>query len=222
MAMLKKYKLLVFDWDGTLMDSEARIVACLRAVLADLQLPEMEIQTLRNIIGLGLKEAILALYPDADEEFIKSFTERYRYHFLSENYQSAVMFPGAREVLNKLYDFGYLLAIATGKGRVGLNRSLDETGSKGLFHITRCADESLSKPHPQMLLDIMTVLNVEPSQTLMIGDTEYDMQMAQQAGANAVAVAYGVHDRERLLIHKPLTCLNDISEMLPWLESVSC
>jgi len=219
MAILKKYKLLVFDWDGTLMDSEARIVACLRAVIADLQLPEMEIRPLRNIIGLGLKEAVLALYPDASEEFVKSFIERYRYHFLSDNHQSAVMFPGAREVLNRLYQFGYLLAIATGKGRAGLERSLDETGSKGFFHATRCADESLSKPHPQMLLDIMAILDVEPSQTLMIGDTEYDMQMAQQAGTGALAVTYGVHERERLLSYKPLACLNNIAEMLPWLET---
>jgi phosphoglycolate phosphatase len=176
---------------------------------------------LRNIIGLGLKEAIIDLYPDADEVFLKSFIERYRYHFLSENHQSAVMFPGAREVLTRLYDYGYLLAIATGKGRAGLERSLNETGSKGLFHITRCADEALSKPHPQMLLDIMAILDVAPSQTLMIGDTEYDMQMAQQAGTNALAVAYGVHDRERLLSCKPVACLDNITEMLPWLEAAN-
>jgi len=201
------------------MDSEGRIVACLQAVIAELQLAEKTIQSLRNIIGLGLREAIFNLYPDADEEFIKSFIERYRYHFLSENHQPAVMFSGAGEVLSKLYEDGYLLAIATGKGRVGLERSLDETGSKGLFHATRCADESFSKPHPQMLLEIMTVLDVEPSQTLMIGDTEYDMQMAQQAGTSALAVAYGVHDRERLLSFKPLACLDRITEILPWLET---
>lgn len=216
--MSGSFKLLVFDWDGTLMDSEARIVSCLQAVISDLQLPEREIHSLRNIIGLGLREAIAALYPDDDEKFIQSFIERYRYHFLSERHQSAVMFPGAREVLNRLFDAGYLLAIATGKGRVGLERSLDETGSKELFHITRCADESFSKPHPKMLLEIMSILNVEPSQTLMIGDTEYDMQMAQQAGTSALAVAYGVHDKERLLSFNPLACLNHITELVPWLE----
>ena len=216
------FKLLVFDWDGTLMDSEARIVACLQSVIADLRLPERGVRSLRNIIGLGLREAILTLYPDHDEKYIQSFIERYRYHFLSENHQPAVMFPGAREVLNGLFDSGYLLAVATGKGRVGLERSLDETGSKGLFHITRCADESFSKPHPQMLLEIMSILDVEPAQTLMIGDTEYDMQMAQQAGTGALAVAYGVHDRERLLSCKPLACLDHITEIPPWLETAGC
>ena len=109
------------------------------------------------------------------------------------------------------------MAIATGKGRAGLDRSLDETGSKGLFHITRCADESLSKPHPQMLLDIMAVLNVEPSQTLMIGDTEYDMQMATTAGAQAVAVSYGVHEKKRLLSCNPIACVDSVEELRRWL-----
>ena len=214
------YKLLVFDWDGTLMDSVSRIVACLQAVITDLGLTDRELEALRDIIGLGLREAIFALYPDADEEFIKGFIDRYRYHFLSEKHQRSLMFPGAWELLKKLHDDGYLLAVATGKGRVGLERSLDETDCKGFFHITRCADESHSKPHPQMLLEIMSVLDVEPSQTLMIGDTVYDLQMAQQAGTGALAVTYGVHDRDRLLPLKPLACLDDISDVLPWLEKL--
>lgn len=202
------------------MDSVSRIVACLQAVIADLSLADKEIHSLRDIIGLGLREAIFALYPGADEEFIKSFIERYRYHFLSEKHHQSVMFPGARELLTNLHDSGYLLAVATGKGRVGLERSLNETVCKGLFHITRCADESHSKPHPQMLLEIMSILDVEPSQTLMIGDTVYDMQMAQQAGTGALAVTYGVHDRDTLLPFKPLACLDNISELLPWLEKL--
>lgn len=201
------------------MDSEARIVGCLQAVISDLQIPDRDSRALRNIIGLGLREAISSLYPDADEKFINRFIERYRHHFLSEDHHPTSLFPGAREVLIHLRDEGYLLAIATGKGRVGLERSLDESGSKGIFHATRCADESFSKPHPQMLLDIMAVLDVEPAQTLMIGDTEYDMQMAQQAGTSALAVAYGVHDKERLLSFKPLACLDNITDMVPWLKA---
>lgn len=200
------------------MDSVSRIVTCLRAVITDLGLTGKEDQSLRDIIGLGLREAIFDLYPGADEDFIKSFIDRYRYHFLSAKYQQSVMFPGAREILTHLHNRGYLLAVATGKGRVGLARSLDETACKELFHITRCADEAMSKPHPQMLLEIMEVLDVEPSQTLMIGDTVYDIQMAQQARTGAVAVTYGVHDRERLLPLKPLACLDSISELLPWLD----
>lgn len=219
MTMPESFKLLVFDWDGTLMDSEARIVGCLQAVISDLQIPEREPRALRNIIGLGLREAVSALYPDADENFIGRFIERYRFHFLSDNHHPATLFPGAREVLSHLREEGYLLAIATGKGRAGLERSLDESGSRGVFHATRCADESFSKPHPQMLLDIMAVLDVEPRQTLMIGDTEYDMQMAQQAGTRALAVTYGVHEKERLLSFKPLACLDHITEMVMWLKA---
>lgn len=201
------------------MDSVTRIIACLQATISDLRLADKETLALRDIIGLGLREAIYTLYPDAGEEFIQSFIDRYRYHFLSENHQRTEMFPGARELLTSLHENGYLLAIATGKGRVGLERSLDETACQGLFHITRCADEALSKPHPQMLLEIMSILDVEPSHTLMIGDTVYDMQMAQQAGTGAIAVTYGVHDRERLLPLEPLACLDRISELLPWLET---
>ncbi len=213
-----RFKLLVFDWDGTLMDSEARIVACLQAVITDLALAVRESQALRDIIGLGLREAIHTLYPEADDNFVESFIDRYRYHFLSDNHQPAVLFPGARDVLDTLHGSGYMLAIATGKGRVGLARSLKETGCNGLFHVTRCADESFSKPHPQMLLDIMAVLDIEPSQTLMVGDTVYDMQMAQQAGTGALAVTYGVHDKDRLLSFNPLACLDDITQVPVWLN----
>jgi phosphoglycolate phosphatase len=211
------FKLLVFDWDGTLMDSEARIVACLQAVITDLALAVRDSRALRDIIGLGLREAIITLYPDVDDDFVESFIERYRYHFLSDNHQPALLFPGARDVLDTLHDSGYMLGIATGKGRIGLQRSLRETGCDNLFHVTRCADESFSKPHPQMLLDIMAVLDVEPSQTLMVGDTVYDMQMAQQAGTAALAVTYGVHDKDRLLSFNPLACLDDITQVPAWL-----
>jgi phosphoglycolate phosphatase len=212
------FKLLVFDWDGTLMDSETRIVTCLQVVITDLELAVRDNRALRDIIGLGLREAIFTLYPDADDNFVERFIERYRYHFLSDNHQPAVLFPGARQVLETLHGSGYMLAIATGKGRTGLERSIKETDCTGLFHMTRCADEALSKPHPQMLLDIMAVLDVEPSHTLMVGDTVYDMQMAQQAGTDALAVTYGVHDKDRLLSFNPLACLDDITQVPAWLD----
>jgi len=211
------FHLLVFDWDGTLMDSEARIVACLEMALADLGLPSLPRERLSNVIGLGLPEAVRDLLPDAGHELVARFIDRFRHHFLSPEPVPSTLFPGVLETLTRLADAGYLLAVATGKSRRGLDRSLTETGCAGLFAITRCADECSSKPHPQMLLEIMTDLDTPPHQTLMIGDTEYDLQMAGNAGTAALAVSYGVHERARLLQHGPLACLDHIAEIVPWL-----
>jgi len=212
------YSLLVFDWDGTLMDSEARIVACLTRAIDELGLEPRSPRALSNIIGLGLKEAMLSLYPEADEILLEAFVRHYRQHFLSDRQLPSELFSGALDALQQLHGQGYLLAVATGKSRRGLDLSLDETGCRDLFHATRCADETFSKPHPQMLLEIMAVLDVKPEETLMIGDTEYDMLMASQAGTAALAVDYGVHDRQRLLEQQPLSCLSDIRELLDWLK----
>jgi phosphoglycolate phosphatase len=214
-----RFSLLVFDWDGTLMDSEMRIVSCIKASITDLGLPVLATAAIRDIIGLGLREAINRLYPDSAETVHTRLAERYRYHFLSDNHASSSLFPGAKDMLTVLNEQGYLLAVATGKGRHGLDHVLEETGCKQLFHASRCADESMSKPHPQMLLEIMQGLNVQPSDTLMIGDTEYDMQMASNAGTAALAVSHGVHPRERLLQCNPLGCLADIAELTVWLTT---
>ncbi len=214
------YKLLVFDWDGTLMDSEARITGCLAMTFEDLGFAAPPREALLNVIGLGLPEAFRTLAPEIDGETLRGLTDRYRYHFLSDHHAPATLFPGARETLVALDRAGYLLGVATGKGRRGLDRSLDETGCSGLFAVTRCADETASKPDPQMLVEVMDVAGAWPHETLMIGDTEYDMLMARHAGAGALAVSYGVHARERLLAAKPLGCLDDIREITGWLAGV--
>lgn len=216
--MPRNYDLLVFDWDGTLMDSEARIVACLRAAITDLAWETRVDAQLRDIIGLGLREAANQLYPDLDDARYARFVDRYRYHFLTGDPTPSELFPGAADTLRALQAQGYWLAVATGKGRQGLNKVLDETGLRNLFHTTRTADETASKPHPRMLLEIMDELDQKPERTLMIGDTEYDMQMAAQAGTHALAVSYGVHARERLLNHGPVTCIERIDELISWLD----
>jgi phosphoglycolate phosphatase len=214
------YKLLVFDWDGTLMDSEARIVSCLAMSIADLGLPALPRETLLDVIGLGLPEAARALLPrETNAEQVRAFIDRYRYHFLSDHYAVSTLFAGALETLHQLDARGYLLAVATGKARQGLDRALDETGCRGLFAVTRCADETASKPHPRMLLEVMEVAGVIPAQTLMIGDTIYDMQMARHAGTDALAVAYGVQAPARLLSEGAMGCLDAITDMLPWLDT---
>ena len=215
--MSKPFELLVFDWDGTLMDSVAHIVASMEHAIADLDLPVLPHDVLRDVIGLGLGEAIERLYPAVTPDLRRQLADRYRYHYLADD--PCFPFDGAEEVLRELNRQGYYMAVATGKGRRGLDRVLDSTGFRPLFDITRCADETRSKPHPQMLQEIMDVLDVEPAQTLMIGDTEYDLQMANNAGAVPLGVSYGVHPVERLHAHKPSACLDAIRELPEWLAS---
>lgn len=214
--MPETIRLIVFDWDGTLMDSETQIVHSIFGAIRDMQLESRTADECRNIIGLGLKEAVDALYPGRDEDFNRQFVDSYRHHWFSLA-NDAELFPGARETLLLLREAGFELAIATGKGRTGLEKALKHTELESIFSATRCADETRSKPHPQMLEEILQETGVEAEYTLMVGDTEYDMNMAGQAGVHAVAVSYGVHERERLMAHQPLVCLDTITELIDWL-----
>jgi phosphoglycolate phosphatase len=212
-----RFELVVFDWDGTLMDSEARIVACIQAAFRDVGQPPPSREAAGNIIGLGLDDAMARLWPEADAAQRGAVAAHYRRHFLVTDETPSALFPGARPMLERLASDGYLLAVATGKSRVGLDRSLAETGLGGLFHATRCADETFSKPNPQMLLEIMDELGVAAVRTLMVGDTEYDLQMAFNARAHALAVCHGVHTPERLRALGPLACLESLAEIPQWL-----
>jgi len=199
------------------MDSEAQIVATMHSAIRDLGLDSRTDEQVSNIIGLGLWEAVDNLYPDRDMTFHEDFRDRYRHHWLGSS-GSSQLFAGAKEVLYELREMGYQLGIATGKSRVGLDKILVETGLQNMFHATRCADESGSKPHPAMLQDIMETLSVDSICTLMVGDTEYDLEMARSAGAHAIGVACGVHNNERLLLHKPLVILEHVRELSGWLK----
>ena len=208
-----QHKLIVFDWDGTLMDSEARIVACMRKSIADLNFPERSDNEIKNIIGLGLREAVITLFDELTENDYQALVDRYRYHFLTGDKTPSLLFDGVKELLNKLLDRGHFLAVATGKARRGLDRVLDETDLRIVFHATRCADECFSKPHPQMLEEIMDELGMAPAETLMVGDTEYDLMMANNAGTQSLAVSYGVHSRQRLLDCGPLGIVDTVSQL---------
>lgn len=212
----KTFELLVFDWDGTLMDSEAHIVASMQRAVEDADLAPVTVDEVRNTIGLGLREAIVTLLPHESEKVYEAIIDRYRYHFFADDPCEA--FDGAETVLSALRDQGYLLAVATGKGRPGLNRVLESTGFGQYFVESRTADETCSKPDPQMLNEIMKILDVSVEKTLMIGDTEYDLEMANAAGVAPLAVDYGVHERDRLLACGPLGCLASIRELPDWLE----
>lgn len=211
------YRLLVFDWDGTLMDSQARIVACFQTAAVDLGVAVPDAERARDVIGLGLQEATDRLFPELDAATVARVVDRYRYHFLGDHPTPSELFPGVVETLEGLAEAGYLLGIATGKSRRGLDKVLRETGLWGLFHASRCADEAFSKPHPQMLEEVMALLGAGPCDTLMIGDTEYDMQMARNAGVPGLAVSYGVHEPRRLLAEGALACLDRIDQLPAWL-----
>lgn len=210
-------KLIVFDWDGTLMDSQARIVNSFRAAIRDLRLEERSEQQLSDIIGLGFREALLALYPNDGEGFHADLVERYRHYFMFTDETPSQLFDGVEALLEDLNRQNYFIAIATGKGRKGLDHALVDNRVQHLFHASRCADEARSKPHPQMLEELMDYFAVEAEETVMIGDTEYDLQMALNAGTDGVAVSYGVHEQERLQKLNPLACVHSINELHTWM-----
>lgn len=216
--MKPSYDLLVFDWDGTLMDSEAKIVRCMQAAAHDAGLADPGVPAIRHIIGLGLKEALHELFPQAGDTQTARLIESYRVHFLERDDTAMPLFPGVREGLAQLAAQGYLLAVATGKARNGLNRVLEETGLHELFVSSRCADEALSKPHPLMLEQILEETGTVPARALMVGDTVYDMQMARHAKVAGLAVSYGVHARAALLAEGARDCLDSFPDVCVWLD----
>jgi len=216
--MNRQFDLIIFDWDGTLMDSEAKIVRCMQAATVDVGIPDPGAAAIRDIIGLGLSEAMQVLFPEQIPDRRADLVERYRQHFLELDNTGMPLFPGVTQGLTQLTDQGYLLAIATGKARRGLNRVLDETGMRHLFVCSRCADEAFSKPHPQMLEDILGQTAVDAGRALMVGDTVYDMEMARSAQVAGLAVSYGVHARERLLGSGALACVDSFPEVCAWVK----
>ena len=212
----KQFDLIVFDWDGTLMDSTTTIVQCIQAAAKDLGLPIPDDKAASYVIGLGLQDAMQAALPDLDPKFYPRMVERYRYHYLAKD-QGLALFDGVREMLSELSQQGYFLAVATGKSRVGLNRALDAAKLLSLFYATRCADETFSKPHPAMLQELTRELGQDMKRTVMIGDTTHDLQMASNAGAAGIAVHYGAHPEHELQVFSPLYAANSVAELHAWL-----
>jgi len=213
----KKFQLIVFDWDGTLADSETCIIDAMQLAAADAELPMCSDVHIRDVIGLSLDVAIETLFPEAEITVRRSVADRYREHYFSTSTSAVPVFEGVVDILEKLNQENYFLAVATGKSRRGLDRSLSETGLNKYFHTTRCADETISKPNPQMLIEIIDFFGLEAVNALMIGDSEYDLQMANNAGMESVAVSYGVHDVERLQQCGPLAIIHNITELSDFL-----
>jgi phosphoglycolate phosphatase len=210
--------LFIFDWDGTLIDSADRIVGAMQSAIAELQLPPRTDAEVRNIIGLGLPEAVEYLYPELSAAGQQAMRAGYVKYFLEAEQVPCALFPEVLETLHRLREGGCLLAVATGKNRRGLTRVLDGLGLQTFFDATRCADETRSKPHPQMLHELLAELSMPAEQAVMVGDTEYDMAMARNAGMARIAVDYGAHAVERLLPYEPALVMGRFGQLLDWRE----
>ena len=213
-----RYRLVIFDWDGTLMDSAARIVSCMQAAARDAGWGEPSEAAVRDIIGLGLPEAIARLCPGIDPGRAELLRSRYAFHFVEGDATPMHFFPGVEAGLARLHgNAGQRLAVATGKSRRGLDRVFRESGSGRWFHASRTADETLSKPHPRMLEELLAELGVDVGEAVMVGDTEYDLEMARALGMDRVAVTYGVHAPERLAVSRPVFIAEAAPELFDWL-----
>lgn len=215
----RRYRLVVFDWDGTLMDSAEKIVNCFRAAARDTGLPVPAPDDVRAIIGLGLAEALAELFPEAGGTERHRAGLAYREHYTERDQTTMRLFPGVVEGLRMLKSERYLLAVATGKARPGLDRVLDDTGTRPLFHATRCVDEARSKPHPRMLLDILAQTGARTDEALMVGDTTFDLRMAAAAGMDALAVGYGAHPADSLRAENPRACVDGFNEVVEWIRT---
>ncbi|MGY8524006.1 HAD-IA family hydrolase [Paracidovorax citrulli] len=214
----QRFDLIVFDWDGTLMDSTPTIAKCIQLASKDLGLPIPDDSAASHVIGLGLREALAYAVPTLDPADYPRLAERYRYHFLTRDAE-LVLFDGVVEMLKALRSEHYFLGVATGKTRVGLQRAMAATGLTGLFDATRCADETFSKPHPAMLQELTRELGQEMERTVMIGDTTHDLQMAVNAGASGIGVCYGAHPVHSLRAMEPLHCAASIADLQDWLHT---
>jgi phosphoglycolate phosphatase len=210
---IQKYKLVIFDWDGTLMDSEQKIVNALDNVINDMELATRSHDELKNVIGLGLTQAIFHLYPEFSDIKNKQFADRYRSTFLLSNQPPPLLFNGVAQMISQLETSGVMLAVATGKSRQGLQHAMGDSGIKHYFHASRCADETCSKPNPQMLEELLDEFSLSANDAVMVGDTEYDMQMANNINMDAFAVTYGVHELHRLEKHQPLAICHDVNDL---------
>jgi phosphoglycolate phosphatase len=211
-----RYGLIVFDWDGTLIDSAGAIAECIQEAAREMGLAVPERERARHVIGLGLHASLRFAVPDLPESRAMEFVACYRRHFLAKE-ASMQLFPGITGLLDALRVRGHVLAVATGKSRRGLERALEASGLRPYFAATRCADETTPKPDPAMLRELLQALGEVPERSLMIGDTSHDLQMASAAGVDAVAVGYGAHSAPSLRALQPRACLESVAELAQWL-----
>lgn len=215
---MKRYEAVVFDWDGTLMDSTHHIVSALQGACRDLDLPIPTTEQAAWVIGLSIESALYKLVPDMDERQMEAFSERYRDHYLRQD-GGLMLFTGVAQFLGDLHGRGVVLGVATGKSRRGLDRALESLALRPLFRATRCADEAAGKPDPAMLEQLLQEFALAPEQVLMVGDTTHDIWMARHAGVDSLAVSYGAHPRHTLGEAEPTALVSTVADMLTWVRT---
>jgi phosphoglycolate phosphatase len=206
--------LVIFDWDGTLLNSLAKISQCMQLAAVDAGLDPRSESEIHGIIGLGIPQALTILYPDVPQAPLDSLRDRYSYHFMMKDQSPCAFYPGVCDTLAELKSGGHHIAVATGKSRRGLDRVLGNLGWENYFHATRCADETSSKPDPLMLSELMTELDYGVEDAVMVGDTEFDLEMASRLGMRRVGVSYGAHSPQRLSLHQPEIIIDHIKDLL--------
>jgi len=214
MSNTMKYKLVIFDWDGTIMDSVGRIVSCVKTVQQAAGLEISSDQAIKDIIGLSLDSALLTLSPSLNEQQLVEMVEAYRIEYVENDQTATPIFATFETLLKKLRQQGTLIAVATGKGRGGLDRVMAQSGFGHYFCDTVCATEANSKPDPQMIELLLARLNIEQHEAVMIGDSTLDMAMAKQAGVDAIAVTYGAHTRVVLAQYQPVAIVDEPQALL--------
>lgn len=213
---MSRYDFVIFDWDGTVMDSTALIASCIQDACRDEGLAVPSSHDARWVIGLGIAASMARVAPGITQQQQLSLAERYRRHFLSREHE-APLFDGIRETLDDLRGRGRMLAVATGKARRGLERALDSSGLRSHFDFSRCADEGHPKPHPDMVLWLLEQAGANPARTLMIGDTTHDLELAANAGIDAVGVCYGAHGADTLRERAARHYADSVEDLRRWL-----
>ncbi|MHA3914825.1 HAD-IA family hydrolase [Halovulum sp. GXIMD14793] len=195
--------LILFDVDGTLIDSQELIVSAMTRALQlhDLAIPPRD--QILAVVGLSLHEGMAALKPDLNDALYDQLTTTYRDGFIRQRRESggealAPFYPGAHQALQRLKSAGHKLGLATGKAMRGVEHTIETHGLHGLFDTIQTADTHPSKPHPSMLLTAMQEVGADPSRTVFIGDTEFDIDMGCAAGVGTVGVGWGYHPQARL------------------------
>jgi phosphoglycolate phosphatase len=212
----RRFDLIVFDWDGTLFDSTGLITRCIQSACVDLGLPKPSDTDAAYVIGLGLGDALKHVVPGLPAARYPELGARYRHHYFARS-NELVLFDGVLPMLQALKSRNHWLAVATGKSRAGLDDALSHSQLGALFDATRTADETASKPNPQMLHELMREFGAAPERTLMIGDTTHDLMLAANAGTARIAVTYGAHDSAAFDAHAPLLIARSTRELHDWL-----
>ncbi|CAM3767322.1 Phosphoglycolate phosphatase OS=Castellaniella defragrans OX=75697 GN=HNR28_003021 PE=4 SV=1 [Castellaniella denitrificans] len=217
-APVKRYRAVIFDWDGTLLDSTYHIVEALLGACRDLELRVPSREEAGWVIGLSLQAALYRLVPELGADRADAFVDRYRAHFMALQHEMH-LFEGQAGLLRDLHAGGAVLGVATGKSRRGLDASIERLDLRGLFRATRTADEARGKPDPDMLLQLLAELDLDPESVLMVGDTTHDVLMARAAGVDSLAVAYGAHAPSLLESARPTALAATVPDMQAWIRA---